>query len=144
MLEETALTPSRLQIEVTESLFLCDVEHTFAQLDALRALGIQVLMDDFGIGYSSLSYFERFTFDKVKIDQAFIRNITSSRSSQAIVRAVIGLGQSLGMAIVAEGIETAEQHRVLVEAGCTHLQGFLFSRPVEACRIDEMIQSSYA
>jgi diguanylate cyclase (GGDEF)-like protein len=124
------LAPDRLQLEVTESLVIRDVERTFEQLEQLRALGIQVLIDDFGVGYSSLSYFQRFPFDKVKIDKSFVDTVGTSKASRAIIEAVVELGDKLGMGVVAEGVETAEQMRLLVECGCTHLQGYLFSRPL--------------
>lgn len=131
-LTRSGLTPNRLQLEVTEGLVIRDVERTFEQLEKLRNLGIQILIDDFGVGCSSLSYFQRFRFDKVKIDKSFIDQIASSRTSRAIVQAVVGLGRELGMGIVAEGVETKEQMEVLVALGCTHLQGYLFSRPLPA------------
>lgn len=130
VLNSTGLDPQRLQLEVTEGLFLRDVDHTFRTLAQLRALGIQILMDDFGVGYSSLSYFERFRFDKVKIDQSFVRQMLSSQASSAIIQAVVGLGRKLGMGVVAEGVETAEQMTALIDAGCTHLQGYLLSKPL--------------
>jgi diguanylate cyclase (GGDEF)-like protein/PAS domain S-box-containing protein len=129
-LAEAGLMPNRLQLEVTEGLVIRDVERTFSQLEELRTLGIQVLIDDFGVGYSSLSYFQRFTFDKVKLDKSFVDEITTSRAARAIVHAVVGLGRELGMGIVAEGVETEEQMRLLTSYGCTHLQGYLFSCPV--------------
>ena len=130
VLTATGFPSHRLQLEVTEGLFLRDVDLTFRELEQLRSLGIQILMDDFGIGYSSLSYFERFRFDKVKIDQSFVRQMLTSQAASAIIQAVIGLGTTLGMGVVAEGVETPEQMVGLVEAGCTHLQGYLFSKPL--------------
>jgi diguanylate cyclase (GGDEF)-like protein/PAS domain S-box-containing protein len=135
VLDTTGLDPERLQLEVTEGLFLRDVDHTFRELAQLRALGIQILMDDFGVGYSSLSYFERFRFDKVKIDQSFVRQMLSSQASSAIIQAVVGLGRKLGMGVVAEGVETAEQMSALMEGGCTHLQGYLLSKPLRSDEI---------
>ncbi|WEK46227.1 MAG: EAL domain-containing protein [Candidatus Andeanibacterium colombiense] len=132
----------RLQLEVTEGLVIRDVERTFEQLEQLRALGIQVLIDDFGVGYSSLSYFQRFPFDKVKLDKSFVDEIVTSRAAKAIIQAVVGLGEALNMGIVAEGVETEEQMRLLVATGCTHLQGYLFSRPVSADALREMLISN--
>lgn len=142
VLEDTGLPARRLQLEVTESLFLRDVDHVFGQLEQLRSLGIQILMDDFGVGYSSLSYFERFPFDKVKIDQSFVHAMGTSRAARAIIQAVVGLGTALEMGVVAEGVETDEQMIALVAAGCTHLQGYLFSRPVSRERIAHLIATS--
>lgn len=134
-LRDSGITPDRLQLEVTEGLFMRDVDTTFRQLAALREFGIQILMDDFGTGYSSLSYFQRFTFDKVKIDQSFVRDVLTSRAAAAIIRAIVELGDALGMRVVAEGVETQGQMKALVSLGCTHLQGYLFSPPVDAACI---------
>ncbi|WP_267414289.1 MULTISPECIES: EAL domain-containing protein [unclassified Sphingomonas] len=137
VLSETGLAPDRLQLEVTEGLVIRDVERTFSELERLRKIGIQILMDDFGVGYSSLSYFQRFPFDKVKIDRSFVDQITTSRAARAIIQAVVGLGETLGMGVVAEGVETQDQLRMLVEAGCTHLQGYLFSAPLSKSDLEE-------
>lgn len=141
-LQASGLAPNRLQLEVTEGLVIRDVEGTFRQLEELRTLGIQVLIDDFGVGYSSLSYFERFPFDKVKIDKSFVDTITSSRASKAIVQAVVGLGNELGMGVVAEGVETEEQMHVLIKLGCTHLQGYLFGRPLPSVAFRDLIAAT--
>ena len=129
VLTRTGLAPARLQLEVTEGLVIRDVERVFCVLEQFRSLGIQILMDDFGVGYSSLSYFERFPFDKVKIDRSFVAKMQSSPAAAAVIEAVVGLGRRLGMGIVAEGVETGEQMEALVAMGCTHLQGYLISRP---------------
>lgn len=138
-INDSGIRANRLQLEVTEGLVIKDVERTFQQLEELRALGIQVLIDDFGVGYSSLSYFQRFPFDKVKIDKSFVDEIATSRTARAIVQAVVGLGSALGMGVVAEGIETEEQMRLLIEGGCTHLQGYLLSKPVNAHVFQQML-----
>jgi diguanylate cyclase (GGDEF)-like protein/PAS domain S-box-containing protein len=135
----SGLTPRRLQLEVTEGLVIRDVERTFRQLEELRRLGIQILIDDFGVGYSSLSYFQRFPFDKVKIDKSFVDDVATSRAAKAIIQAVVGLGQQLGMAVVAEGVETEEQMRMLVALGCTHLQGYFISRPLSLHALQSML-----
>ncbi|PZU69499.1 EAL domain-containing protein [Sphingobium sp.] len=140
-LDHSGLRADRLQIEVTENLVIRDVNRTFEQLERLRALGIQVLMDDFGVGYSSLSYFQRFPFDKVKLDKSFVDTVTTSHASRAIIQSVVGLGNQLGMGVVAEGIETEEQMRLLVECGCTHLQGYLFSRPLHLRALQGLLQN---
>ena len=106
-LRETGIAPERLQLEVTERLVFDDPELAFNQLEQLRSLGIQLLMDDFGVGHSSLSYFQRFRFDKVKIDKSFIAEIDTSKTANVIVQAVVALGRNLSMGIVAEGVETA-------------------------------------
>lgn len=100
-----------------------------ACLHRLRALGVVIALDDFGTGYSSLSYLRRFPFDKIKIDRSFIRDIADPDAA-AIVRAVVGIGERLGMGIVAEGVETVDQLKLVRQEGCTQVQGFLFSRPL--------------
>jgi diguanylate cyclase (GGDEF)-like protein/PAS domain S-box-containing protein len=129
VLDLTGLAPSRLQIEVTEGVVLRNVENSFQVLRTLRQLGVQVLMDDFGVGYSSLSYFTRFPFDKVKIDKSFVRQLTVSPSASAVIGAIVNLGRALGMGVVAEGVETADEVQRLTDLGCTHLQGYYFGRP---------------
>jgi diguanylate cyclase (GGDEF)-like protein/PAS domain S-box-containing protein len=129
ILAESGLDPTRLEVEVTEGLLIKDAEGAIAILKRLKALGVQISMDDFGIGYSSLSYFRMFPFDKVKIDQSFIRDMIDNPQARAIIRSVIGLGRGLGMPVVAEGVETAEQLDALREDGCDQVQGYLISRP---------------
>lgn len=141
-LADTGLQPGRLQLEVTEGLVIRDVERTFQQLEALRALGIQILIDDFGVGYSSLSYFQRFPFDKVKLDKSFIDDVVTSRTARAIVTAVVGLGQALDMGVVAEGVEREAQMKILTELGCTHLQGYYFSAPLPASALLGLISAT--
>lgn len=129
VLLESGLDPARLEVEVTEGLLIKDADGAIAILKRLKALGVQISMDDFGIGYSSLSYFRMFPFDKVKIDQSFIRDMIDNPQARAIIRSVIGLGRGLGMPVVAEGVETAEQLDALREDGCDQVQGYLISRP---------------
>ena len=128
-LARSGLPASRLELEITESILLQDSDATLAILTDIRALGVHISMDDFGTGYSSLSYLRRFPFDKIKIDQSFIRNLEENGDCIAIVRAVLGLGKSLGMRVIAEGVETEEQLAILHEEGCEQVQGYLFSRP---------------
>ena len=113
-------------------MLLEDNQVTIATLHQLHDFGVRISMDDFGTGYSSLSYLRSFPFDKIKIDQSFVRDITTSAESRAIVRAVIGLGAEFGVTTVAEGVETQEQLAMLRDAGCNEVQGFCFSeaRPV--------------
>ena len=107
-------------------------------LNALRTLGVRLSMDDFGTGYSSLSYLRRFPFDKIKIDQSFVRHLPDDPDSIAIVQAITGLGAKLGMTITAEGVETQEQRRFIATEGCDQIQGYLISKPVPAGAIREM------
>jgi diguanylate cyclase (GGDEF)-like protein len=131
ILAETGLPPTRLELEITESLMLNDNEQTLQTLHRLRAIGVRISMDDFGTGYSSLSYLRAFPFDKIKIDRSFMRDLESRGDSLAIIKAVIGLGHSLGMSTTAEGVETEEQLQAVREQGCNEVQGFLFSPPLE-------------
>ena len=127
-LAESGLAPERLELEITESVLLQDNPTTVAMLHELRALGVRISMDDFGTGYSSLSYLRSFPFDKLKIDQSFVRDLSTREDCVHIVRAVQGLCAGLGIATVAEGVETEGQLARLRAEGCTEVQGFLFSR----------------
>ena len=128
-LADTGLPANRLKLEVTESVLMQDGDAVIASLHRLRSLGVVVALDDFGTGYSSLGYLRRFPFDKIKIDKSFIRDIADPDAA-AIVRAVVSIGERLGMGIVAEGVETAEQLELVRREGCAQVQGFLFSRPL--------------
>lgn len=129
ILRKSGLSPERLEVEVTEGMLIKDTVRGIRLLTDLRALGVSVVMDDFGTGYSSLNYFRTFPFDKVKIDQSFIRDMEENPQSLAIVQAVIGLGRGLGMPVVAEGVETAEQFARLQAEGCDVVQGYHIGRP---------------
>lgn len=126
------LSPNRLELEITESVLLQEDKTTIAMLHQLRGLGVRIALDDFGIGYSSLSYLRSFPFDKIKIDQSFIRDLSSRNDSAAIVRAVASLAKCLNMETVAEGVETEAQLELARAEGCTEVQGYYFSRPVPA------------
>jgi diguanylate cyclase (GGDEF)-like protein len=139
-LESSGLSPGLLELEITESIMLADEEQVFGTLHRLRALGTRIAMDDFGTGYSSLGYLRRFPFDKIKIDQSFVRNMTDRQDCLAIVRAVIGLGRSLGMSVNAEGVETDDQRDALIGEGCLELQGYLFSKPKPASEVAELLR----
>jgi diguanylate cyclase (GGDEF)-like protein len=128
-LAQSGLPAQRLELEITESVLLFNNEATLATLHQLRALGVRISMDDFGTGYSSLSYLRSFPFDKIKIDQSFIHNLSSDEDAKAIIRAVAGLGTSLRMATTGEGVETQEELDYLKTMGCTQAQGYFFSKP---------------
>ena len=128
----SGLAPHRLELEITESVLLQDSETTVSTLHQLRRLGVRIAMDDFGTGYSSLSYLRSFPFDKIKIDQSFVREMSQRTDCLAIVQSVASLGASLGMPTVAEGIETEDQLRQIQAAGCTDAQGYYFGRPKPA------------
>jgi diguanylate cyclase (GGDEF)-like protein/PAS domain S-box-containing protein len=129
ILLETGLAAARLELEVTEGVLIDDFPRAVSILRRLKALGVQIALDDFGTGYSSLSYLQSFAFDRIKIDRAFIGDLDRSRHSMVIVRAVIGLGHSLNVPILAEGVETEIQHAILVQEGCDAMQGYLTGRP---------------
>jgi diguanylate cyclase (GGDEF)-like protein len=139
-LAASGLPAKRLELEITETVLLEDTEATIATLRQLRQLGISISMDDFGTGYSSLGYLQKFPFDKIKIDQSFIQHMSDRPDSTAIVRAVTGLGSSLGMAITAEGVETEEQLQQLRDEGCTEVQGYLISAPRPAKELDALFK----
>jgi len=140
-LRESGLPANRLELEITETTLLRDTAATLATLHEMHELGVCIAMDDFGTGYSSLSYLRQFPFDRIKIDQSFIREIGKTRDCGAIVRAVTTLGRELGIATTAEGVETREQLVELARSGCTDVQGYLFSRPVPEMAIPELLRS---
>jgi diguanylate cyclase (GGDEF)-like protein len=120
--------PSRLELEITETVLMDNAENYLAMINAIRALGVKLALDDFGIGYSSLSYLNRFPLDRLKIDRAFVLDMLDARADLAIVRTIIELGHELGLRVVAEGVESEHQARILRTIGCDELQGFLFSK----------------
>jgi diguanylate cyclase (GGDEF)-like protein/PAS domain S-box-containing protein len=136
-LKQSSLPAKRLELEITETLLLEKSSQVLATLHALRALGVRISMDDFGTGYSSLSYLRSFPFDKIKIDQSFVRDLGANREAQAIIRSIVSLGKGLGVIITAEGVETEAELSCLRAEGCHEGQGFLFSR---ARPNDEIVQ----
>jgi diguanylate cyclase (GGDEF)-like protein len=139
-LRSAGLAPHRLELEITESVLLQEGEMTLSTLHQLKELGVRIAMDDFGTGYSSLSYLRSFPFDKIKIDRTFIKDVGESANSESIVRAVLNLAKSLGIACNAEGVETATQLDYLRSEGCAEVQGFYFSRPRPASDVADMIR----
>ena len=129
ILAETGLSPARLELEITESVIINDMERALAILRRLKDLGIRIAMDDFGTGYSSLATLQAFPFDKIKIDRTFVGQVEDSAQAAVIVRAVLGLGRSLGMGVVAEGVETLSQLQFLADEACEELQGYYFGQP---------------
>ena len=137
-LAASGLNPTRLEIEITETVLLQNKEATLAVLHQLRALGVRIALDDFGTGYSSLTYLQSFPFDKIKIDRSFVKDITENSGSLNIVRAVAALASGMGMTATAEGVETREQLDSVTSEGCTEMQGFLFSKPLPAREIERL------
>ncbi|MDX6750571.1 EAL domain-containing protein [Geminicoccaceae bacterium 1502E] len=135
VLEETGLPARRLELEITESVLMRDTAAVLATLESLRAMGVTIAMDDFGTGYSSLAYLHAFPFDRMKIDRSFVQPIGKGGSGETIVEAVLALGKALGIATIAEGVETEAQLRFLQERGCNEIQGFLIARPMPAAAL---------
>ena len=139
ILTASQLSPTRLELEITESVLLADADYAFMVLDGLRELGVRIAMADFGTGYSSLSYLQRFHFDKIKLDRRFVDAVSNSDESRAIVRALLMLGRTLGMTTTAEGVETASHVEFLAAENCDQFQGFYFSEPIAADQINAFL-----
>jgi diguanylate cyclase (GGDEF)-like protein len=138
-LAESGLEPHRLELEITERLFLEDSEKTLATLHRLKRLGVRIAMDDFGTGYSSLSYLRNFPYDKIKVDRTFVSDLAGGTDHVVIVQAVVSIARALGMTTTAEGVEAAGQKEFLAALGCDEAQGYLFSAPVPADRVSDLI-----
>lgn len=141
LLGETGFEPERLEIEITEGVLMDDAEAAVKFMRGFKEIGVHIALDDFGTGFSSLSYLRRFPFDKLKVDQSFVRALGSGPGTAAIIHSVIALGRALGMTVHAEGVETLEHHIFLRAAGCHHLQGFLFSKPLAAAEMEVLLAS---
>jgi predicted signal transduction protein with EAL and GGDEF domain len=140
-LAASGLPASRLELEITETVLMQNTSETLATLHQLRALGVRIALDDFGVGYSSLSYLRSFPFDKIKIDRSFVSDVSESEEASAIVQAVVQLARSLGIATTAEGVETERQMARVRDLGCTEIQGFLFSAPLAAAETSKLLQA---
>jgi EAL domain-containing protein (putative c-di-GMP-specific phosphodiesterase class I) len=138
-LAASGLDSDRLELEITEAVLMHTNDATLAVLHQLRSLGVRISMDDFGTGYSSLSYLRSFPFDKIKIDQTFVRDLIEKPDAIAIIRAVAGLGLSFGMTTTAEGVETQEQLDLMRAEGCTEVQGYFYSKPMPASEIAQLL-----
>jgi EAL domain-containing protein (putative c-di-GMP-specific phosphodiesterase class I) len=138
-IEVTGMDPANLELEVTESLLMEDTKRTVQVLQALRDEGVTISLDDFGTGYSSLGYLKHFPIDCIKLDKSFVRDAATDVQSGAITSAIIALGHSLGLSVVAEGVETVEQLEYLAHRSCDVVQGFLFGRPMVADRVPEVV-----
>jgi diguanylate cyclase (GGDEF)-like protein len=142
VVEESGFDPRRLEIEITEGMLLNANEDVMFDLQELREYGIRFAIDDFGTGYSSLGYLGSFPVDKIKIDQSFVQNLGVKEDAAAIVECVARLGRALGLAVTAEGVETAAQHRFVRAAGCQQIQGYLFSKPLRPAEVTELLRKS--
>ena len=139
-LRETGVEPSRLMLEVTESVLIDNPDEVLERIEALRELGVRIALDDFGSGYSNLGYLQRFPFDKLKIDRGFVSVLGRSSNGGVIIQAIVALGRALGVSVLAEGVETEEQRVLLRLAGCDEMQGFLFAKPAPGKVIDRLIK----
>ncbi len=138
-LATSGLPPQRLELEITESIFIANVQRTLGTLHGLRSLGVRISLDDFGTGYSSLSYLRSFPFDKLKIDQSFVRDLGQQNNAHAIIRAITTLADALGIETIAEGVEDSQQADILRQEGCLQIQGYLMSRPVAGTEVQALI-----
>jgi len=130
VLDHTGADPQKLKLELTESLLVENLEEVVAKMHVLKARGVSFSLDDFGTGYSSLSYLKRLPLDQLKIDQSFVRDVLDDPSDAAIAKTIVALAQSLGLAVIAEGVETAQQRDFLAANGCHAYQGYFFSKPL--------------
>jgi EAL domain-containing protein (putative c-di-GMP-specific phosphodiesterase class I) len=142
--EQSGIDPFQLKLELTESMLAHDVEDIIAKMTALKARGIGFSLDDFGTGFSSLSYLRRLPLDLLKIDQSFVRSMLNSPKEAAIAHTVVSLGRDLGLAVIAEGVETQEQRQFLHGLGCETYQGFLFSKAVPIAEFDALMAKTEA
>lgn len=140
-IQRHAINPQRLKLELTESILLDDIDETIAIMKTLSALGVQFSLDDFGTGYSSLQYLKRLPLDQLKIDKSFVRDITQDSSDRAIVRTIIAMADSLNLNVIAEGVETEEQLKALLNKNCIHYQGYLFGKPVPIEQFEALLKS---
>jgi EAL domain-containing protein (putative c-di-GMP-specific phosphodiesterase class I) len=140
-LADSGLEPNRLEVEITESIFLEGGDTTLKLLHSLRSLGVRIALDDFGTGYSSLSYLQSFPFDKLKIDRSFIQNLLTRDGASAIVRAITELAHALNIETTAEGVEETAQLVELRSHGCSSVQGFLFAEPMTAADVDQLFRT---
>jgi predicted signal transduction protein with EAL and GGDEF domain len=141
-LARAGANPCRLKLELTESLLIQDMEATVVKMNKLKSEGVSFALDDFGTGYSSLTYLKRLPLDQLKIDRSFVLDVLSDANDAAIARTIVALGHSLGLAVVAEGVETVEQRDFLAEHGCTAYQGFLYGRPLSADEFESVLKQS--
>jgi EAL domain-containing protein (putative c-di-GMP-specific phosphodiesterase class I) len=143
-LREFAVAPSRLMLEITEGVLIENPEDMLKRIGELRALGARIALDDFGSGYSSLGYLQRFAFDKLKVDRSFVAALGRSPNAAVIIQAIVSLGRALGVTVVVEGVETEEQRVLLRLAGCDEMQGFLFARPAAVDAIERLVKQAKA
>ncbi len=135
------IDPEMLKLELTESMLIQNIQVTIEKMNALNEIGVQLALDDFGTGYSSLQYLKQLPLDQLKIDRSFVRDLVFDTNDQAIVRTIIAMANSMHLNVIAEGVETEEQHQLLIQYGCKHYQGYLFSKPVPIGKLEKMLMS---
>lgn len=136
------INPARLKLELTESMLADNINDIIIKMNALSKIGIRFSLDDFGTGYSSLQYLKKLPLNQLKIDQSFVRDIVTDSSDRAIVRTIITMANSLDINVIAEGVETADQQQFLLDNGCTHYQGYLFSKPVPIGEFEALLSKT--
>jgi EAL domain-containing protein (putative c-di-GMP-specific phosphodiesterase class I) len=141
-LAASGMPPELLQLEITESMVMHNVGRAIELLDVIRSRGVRLAIDDFGTGYSSMSLMKKFPVDTIKIDRSFVQDLPHDAEDRAIAQAIISMGKALGLTVVAEGVETAEQAAFLREHACDEMQGYLFSKPVPAERIPDVLRAA--
>src|SRR4029077_18344220 len=141
VLRETGMPAHLLQLEITESMVMLNVSRAIKVLDAIQSRGVRLAIDDFGTGYSSMSMMKQFPIDTIKIDRSFVRDLPNDSEDQAIAQAIISMGKALGMTVIAEGVETIEQQTFLRNHACDEMQGFLFSKPLPARQMAELLRA---
>jgi EAL domain-containing protein (putative c-di-GMP-specific phosphodiesterase class I) len=135
-----AINPKLLKLELTESMLLEKIEGVILTMNALNEIGVQFSLDDFGTGYSSLQYLKRLPLDQLKIDRTFVRDIAADNSDKAIVNTIIVMAQSLGLDVIAEGVEMEDQRQLLMDRGCKHFQGYLFGKPMPIEQFEALLK----
>ena len=140
ILLNTGCEPDYLELELTESLLIRDSELSIQQLQGLKALGVKIAIDDFGTGYSSLNYLQKFPFNILKIDQCFVRNLHQNEINSAITKSLISMAHLLNLKVIAEGVETEEELKVLKDYGCNEIQGYLYSRPLPLKDFEDLVK----
>jgi len=141
-LDEYRIAPESLEIEITESLLMKDVENIVARVKRLRSTGVHISIDDFGTRYSSLNYLRRFSVNRIKIDQSFVRDLRTPHDSFAIIQAIVGIARNFNLHVIVEGVETEQQVAILRQLGCNEMQGYFFSRPLPSGQLIEFLKVS--
>ena len=138
-----AINPKRLKLELTEGILVENIEETLKTMNALSEIGVKISLDDFGTGYSSLQYLKLLPIEQLKIDQSFIRDICTDSNDKAIVRTIIAMAKSMGLNVIAEGVETEAQRELLFDEGCRHFQGYLFGRPIPVEQFEALLKKGW-